>query len=256
MKKPASAGLIAAGNLTDSPLARFNRLSDVLGPVKSHSYRLASRIANMLRAGQAVKDYSALESCSLILLSIPDNQVHDIVADLLASGISWRGKSVILLSDWQDSSDLRQLAARGGSVGSLSVIPGFDNLYLVEGDRQAILECKRLVAHRGARIVSIERTLKPLYLAALTCTGGLLSALLLTASESLRHAGMTPVLRATLLERQLDRTLRAFLKGGRRAYPVPQELPRQIHALAAKDAALAHYLEQTTRLASRLIDES
>jgi len=255
MKKPASAGLIAAGNLTDSPLTRLNRLSDSLGPVKSPSYRLASRIANTLRAGRPVKDYAELEACGVILVSVPGAQVSRIVAELLAAKISWRGKSVVLWSDWQDSSDLRPLASRGASVGSLSPIPGFDDLYLVEGDRRAILVCRHLVESRGIRTVAIERSLKPLYLAALTCTGSLLFALLLAASESLRHAGITPVLRATLLERQLGRTLRSFLKGGRRAYQPPQEFPRQLRALAAKDEALGNYIEQTSRLASSLLEK-
>ncbi|HTR35932.1 MAG TPA: hypothetical protein VMH80_08535 [Bryobacteraceae bacterium] len=255
MKKPASAGLIAAGNLTDSPLTRFHRLSEFLGPVKSPSYRLASRITNILRAGRPVKDYADLELCSLILIAVPANHIAHLVLELLASGIAWRGKCVVLLSDWQGSGDLHPLAARGASVGSISPIPGFDNLYLVEGDRRAILDSRRLLESRITRTVAIERSLKPLYLAALTCTGSLLFALLLAASESLRLAGITPVLRASILERQLDRTLRAFLKGGRRAYQSPQEFPRQLRALAAKDEALGNYLEQTSRLASRLMEE-
>ena len=42
----------------------------------------------------------------------------------------------------------------------------------------------------------------------------------------------------------MTRTLRSFLKGGRRAYPVPRELPRQLRALSAANPELAHYLEQ------------
>jgi hypothetical protein len=140
-------------------------------------------------------------------------------------------------------------------VGSISPIPGFDDLYLVEGDRLAILKSRRLIEHRVIRTVAIERALKPLYLAAVTCTGSLLFALLIVAFESLRLAGIAPVLRNALLERQLDRTLRSFLKGGRRAFPAPQELPRQLRALAAKDANLAHYLEQSARLVSRLLED-
>ena len=50
MKKAQSVGLIATGSLADSPLTRFWWLSERLGPVKSASYRVASRIANMLQA--------------------------------------------------------------------------------------------------------------------------------------------------------------------------------------------------------------
>jgi hypothetical protein len=75
MKKAQSVGLIGTGSLTDSPLTRFRWLSERLGPVKSASYRVASRIANMLRAGHPVKDYVEFESCELILICVPEDTV-------------------------------------------------------------------------------------------------------------------------------------------------------------------------------------
>jgi predicted short-subunit dehydrogenase-like oxidoreductase (DUF2520 family) len=255
MKKPKSVGLIGAGSLADSPLTRFWWLPDRLGPVKSTSYRLASRIANMLRAGHPVKDYAEFESCILILVSVPEENVPQVVSEMLSAEISWRGKAVVLCSTWLDSTSLRELCARGAAVGSISPIPGFDDQrYLVEGDPFAIRQSKLLVEHRDRRAVAIERPLKPFYLAALTCTGSLLFALVRVASEALQHAGIPPALSATLLERQITRTLRSFLKGGRRAYPEPRELPRQLRALSAASPELAHYLEQSCRLASRLRD--
>ncbi|MGB6259679.1 MAG: hypothetical protein WBG09_16140, partial [Candidatus Sulfotelmatobacter sp.] len=62
-----------------------------------------------------------------------------------------------------------------------------------------------------------------------------------------------PALSATLLERQLIRTLRSFLKGGRRAYPTPRELPRQLRALSDVNPELARFLEQSCRQASLLM---
>jgi len=261
MKKAQSVGLIGTGNLTDSPLTRFWWLSERLGPVKSASYRVASRIANMLRAGHPVKDYAEFESCVLVLICVPEENISQIVSDMLSAEISWRGKAVVLCSTWLDSGELRELSARGASVGSISPIPGFpipgsnDERYLVEGDPFAIRQAKSLVEYRERRAVAIERPLKPFYLAALTCTGTLLFALLHVASESLRNAQIPPGLSATLLERQLTRTLRSFLKGGRRAYPTPRELPRQLRALSGANPELAHYLEQSCRLASLLMEK-
>jgi predicted short-subunit dehydrogenase-like oxidoreductase (DUF2520 family) len=256
MKKAQSVGLIGRGNLTDSPLTRFWWLSERLGPVKSVSYRVASRIANMLRAGHPVKDYAEFESCTLILVCVPDEAVSQVVSEMLSSGISWRGKAVMLSSTWLDSGALRDLSAHGASIGSISPIPGFDDQrYLVEGDPLAIRESKRLMERRDLRVVAIERPLKPFYLAALTCTGALLFALLRAASESLHHAGIPPGPSAALLERQITRTLRAFLKGGQRAYPEPRELPRQLQALSGANPELAYYVEQSTRLASRLMSK-
>lgn len=256
MKKAQSVGLIGTGSLTDTPLTRFWWLPERLGPVKSASYRVASRIANMLQAGHPVKDYAEFESCDLILVCVPEETVPRVVSDMLSAEISWRGKAVVLCSTWLDSGELHQLSALGASVGSISLVPGFDDeRYLVEGDPLAIRQLKSLVEYRDRRAVAIERPLKPFFLAALTCTGTLLFALLHVASESLHRARIPPGLSATLLERQLTRTLRSFLKGGRRAYPTARELPKQIRALSAANPELARYLEQSCYLASHLMEK-
>jgi len=256
MKKAQSVGLIGTGSLTDSPLTRFWWLSERLGPVKSASYRVASRIANMLQAGHPVKDYAEFEECVLILVCVPEETVARVVLEMASAGISWKGKAVVLCSTWLDSGELRELSARGASVGSIAPIPGFDDdRYVVEGDPLAIRQAKSLVEYRGRRAVAIERPLKPFYLAALTCTGTLLFALVQVAFESLRHARISPGLSATLLERQMTRTLRSFLKAGRRAYPVPRELPRQLRALSSGNPELAHYLEESCHLASQLMEK-
>src|SRR5580698_8916326 len=223
MKKAQSVGLIATGSLTDSPLTRFWWLPERLGPVKSASYRVASRIANMLQAGHPVKDYAEFESCALVLVCVPEETVDRVVAEMVSAPISWRGKAVVLCSTWLDSGELQELATCGASVGSISPIPGFEDLrYLVEGDPMAIRQSKSLVEHRERRAVAIERPLKPFYLAALTCTSTLLFALLHVAFESLQRAKIPPGNSAAVLDRQINRTLRSFLKGGRRAYPTPR----------------------------------
>src|ERR1700730_14430427 len=106
MKKAQSVGLIGTGNLTDTPLTRFWWLSERLGPVKSASYRVASRIANMLRAGHPVKDYAEFESCALILICVPEDTIAQVVSEMLASGISWHAKAVVLCSAGLDSGEL------------------------------------------------------------------------------------------------------------------------------------------------------
>jgi hypothetical protein len=58
---------------------------------------------------------------------------------------------------------------------------------------------------------------------------------------------------AIILEKQLYKTLRSHLKGGRKASPAPHPLQKQLRALATADPELAHYLEQSTNLAARLL---
>jgi predicted short-subunit dehydrogenase-like oxidoreductase (DUF2520 family) len=256
MKKVKSVALIGAGNFTDSPLQRFWGLSERLGPVKASSFRLASRIANRLRAGYAVKQYGELDSCRLILVCVPDTSLPQLVAEMVHADISWKGKAVVLCSTWLDSSALREFGARGAAVGSISPIPGFDEQrYLVEGDKLAVRESRLLVEHGNKRAISIERPLKPFYLTALTCTGSLLFALVLAAAESLRHAGVPPSFSFNILEKQLEKSLRSYVRGGRRAFQEPRELSQQLRALSGVDPALARYIEQSCGLATRWVEE-
>src|SRR5713226_1554409 len=116
MNKAQPVALIGAGKFTDSPATRFWGLRDLLGPVKATSYRVASRIANHLRAGHPVKDYEEFESCSLVLLCVPDEAVAARAAELAACGFSWKEKAVVLCSTWLDGGELHQLAQAGASV--------------------------------------------------------------------------------------------------------------------------------------------
>ena len=257
MKKAKPVALIEAGSFSASPLARFKWPPERLGPVKAPSFRLASRIANRLKAGHPVKDYREFDACSLILICVPDASLPDVLTELHTAEIKWNGKALVLCSDWLDSSELGQFYARGAAVGSISPIPGFEDVrYLIEGDKRAVLEARRLLETRRTPAVAIDRKQKPLYLAALTSTGTVAFAMVMAAFESLRHAGVPPLDSAAILEQQLRNTLRSFVRGGRRNYPAPRQLAGQLKALTARDPALAVFLEQSCRLSDRLVSES
>lgn len=255
MKRPKSVALVGGGSFSGSSLAGFWLLPDVLGPVKASSFRLASRIANSLRAGHPVKDYSEFEACTLILISVPDQALRGIVSELCSSDIAWKDKSIVLCSAVRGSCDLREFRARGASIGSITTIPSCAELeYLVEGDRRAIQEAKRLVENRERRCLCIERGRKPLYLAALTCTSSLVFPLVMAASESMRRAGVPSAHANLILENQLSRCLRSYARGGRRAYAPPAELSSQLRALSAADPTLAYFVERSYELTEKLLD--
>jgi len=255
MKRPKSVALVGGGSFSSSSLAGFWLLPEMLGPVKASSFRLASRIANSLRAGHPVKGYSEFDACTLILISVPDRALRDIISELSSSDIRWKDKSIVLCSASRGSCDLREFLSRGASIGSIASIPGSADLeYLIEGDRRAVHEVKRLVDTRERRCLCIERGLKPLYLAAMTCTSSLLFPLVMAASESMRRAGV-PLAHANLiLEKQLSRCLRSYARGGRRAYAPPAELSSQLRALSATDPTLAYFVERSYELTEQLLD--
>jgi hypothetical protein len=60
-------------------------------------------------------------------------------------------------------------------------------------------------------------------------------------------------LSASILEKQIGKAVRSYLKSGRNVSPAPRELSRQLLALSATDPTLAHYIEQSCRISSRLL---
>ena len=257
MKKRPPVALVSAGKLTDSPITRFWGLPARLGPVKSSSLRLSSRMVNTLRAGHPVDTYSEFARCGVILISVPDDTLAATVSEIVDASLSWANKAVVLCSLSMGSQELQPLEALGAVVGSVTPIPGFEeHKYLVEGDRTVAREMRHLIEHRGTRVIAIEPGLKPFYLACLTCTGPLFHSLLLAATECIRPAGVTAADATAIVERQIERTLRSYFKAGKKAYQAPPELSRQLQVLEMIQPALAQYVEQTAHLAAKLMSST
>lgn len=257
MKKLPPVALVCAGNLTDSPIARFRGLSERLGPLKSSSLRLASRFANTLRAGYPVDSYGEFQVCRLLLVSVPDRAVADTVSELSRTGLDWRGKHIILCSARLESEELAPLAELGAQTASISAIPAFDDrLFLAEGDRAAIKLARPLVEAGGSKIVSLPPAHKKFYLAASACTGPLLTLILACAAECLKLAGVAGPDAAAILQAQAEKSTRAFLNGGRKAYQDLSDLPGYASALHDGNPALAEFFQQTVKLSSRLGKQS
>lgn len=257
MKKPPPVALLCAGNLTDSAITRFRGLAPRLGPVKSSSLRLASRFANILRAGRPVADYEAFGECRLVLVAVPDGAAAGTIRELARAELDWRGVSVVLCSTGKGSEELQPLAALGARTGSLCEAAAFEGrLFVAEGDRDTIKLVKPVVEGPGrggaARVLSLERGNKKLYLAALACTGPLFSSLLDCAGECLKLAGVAASDADEILQIQAEKTARSFLKSGRKSSQEPADVDAQIAALRSRDPELAEFFAQSSRLARRL----
>lgn len=228
MKKGQAIGLIGAGKITDSPLLRIWALRERLGPVKAPSVRVASRIANSLRAGHPVADYTEFEDCALILISIPDSLLSKIITELVPLPFTWSSKAVVLCSALLGAKDLDSLAANGASVGSLCAIPGFEERwFLVEGDKRVEAQIKGIVDSRRSRLTSLRPGCKPLYLTALDCTGSMLVPMVMRASDLLHRAGVSVTESEAIIHKQVERSMRMFFRAGRKVH----RKPRRAHKL-------------------------
>jgi predicted short-subunit dehydrogenase-like oxidoreductase (DUF2520 family) len=253
MKKPPPVALVCAGNLTDSALTRFRGLAARLGPVKSTSLRLASRFANILRAGHAVADYDLFRECPLLLVAVPDEVAATTIRELSHAGLDWTHESVVLCSTVLESEELSPLAELGAGTASICEATAFDGrLFVAEGDREAIKQVRPLVegpSRTGAaRVLSLPRGHKAFYLAALACTGPLFTSLLSCAGECLKLAGVAASDADSMLQTQAEKTTRSFLKGGRKLSPESADLDRQIEALRSRNPELAEFFQQSAKL--------
>jgi hypothetical protein len=217
MKKRPLA-LVGAGPVSRSFLVRLPWVTEQIGPIFSFSYRLASRIANSLRAGFPSADYRDFDDVRTLLVSVPARLLPLTVDQLLASPVDWRHRAVLLCDAEQDSRALAALAARGAAVASFAPLEGFDpNWLLLEGDRPALITARRLLAHRDVRLIELRPNRKAAYLAGIAFLGDLSVPTLAAAGDCFRHAGLSPHLTAMLIERLSQRTLRGFLKSGRKS---------------------------------------
>lgn len=261
MNRVAPFALVAAGRIRDSFLTRVPRLAERLGPVRSSSFRLASRISNFLGAGYSVESLEAFEHSRVILIAMPKPWLAVAVEQLAGTGFDWKTKSVLLCDSELDSSALEALARLGASTGSIvAVPPGTEPVYLVEGERRALREARTLVGE-GTRVIPMARGQRALFEAGLSFATSLALPLLAASAETMRGCGVSQNDAQFLVERLFQRTLRGYLKGGRKAWegPLPAQdcdgVARQVQALARVSPVLASYFFQNAVLVSQVFKQ-
>lgn len=260
MKRARSVALLAAGRLSRSFTGRLAGLQEHLGPVKGPSYRLASRLVNSIHAGFPVQDYQELGEFRLLLVSVPQAQLRGALEELAASGIDWRGRSVALCDEVLDSGELNELAARLAHTASLWPVEALgERCYAAEGDRAAVREVRKLVEGGRGRLLEIRQGSKALYLAAMAFAGSLMTPLAAASLDCLRAAGLTASAANGVIESTASRSVRGFLKAGRKGVAFPAAgmsvgvVRGQMQALAKLGADLASLYETNTFLGLRLL---
>ncbi|MBV6431762.1 MAG: hypothetical protein IANPNBLG_01895 [Bryobacteraceae bacterium] len=259
MKRLAPIALLAAGKVRDSFLRRAPVVKERLGPVRSSSYRLASRISNILGAGFPVEHLDAFASCGVILISSPEHSICGAIEELAEAELDWKTKTVLLCNSACDSEALRRLGEAGAATGSITPVDGPDGrLYVAEGDRKAIAQARILVAAHGVKVIPMDHGRKSLYLAGVNFATGLALPLLAASVETLRATGVEQNDAVVIAERLFQRTLRAYVKGGRRAWEGElvvknqQAIRRQVRSLFEVSPHLAAYFFQNAMQAVKL----
>ena len=248
MKFVKKAGLAGAGGVGRMSLTRMPALLRHLGPVKSSTYRVARRLTNALKHGNAVRDFSEFADCH-IWITGPESWIGDAFAELAAT-IPLRGKIVILSDAWRDSRSFSVLRSAGAHTASLNAVEeSGERLFIAEGHPEALRYLRGVLAAERRKLIEIEPSSKVLYFAGVQFGANLILPWIAAAVEALRAAGFSRQ-DATLLVQALgSRALRGYGKGGRRAWNAAKtaELHRIIHrelpVLRAKESDLAKLYE-------------
>ena len=252
MRSQKPAGLIGAGGVNQSFLARLPAVLEQLGPIKGSSLRVSRRIANGLRAGFGVDDYRALGPCGLIWIYEPEPAL-DFVTTELASAVSLEGKTVVLCDALRDSLRPNPLRAAGARVVTLNCLPESSECKFVgEGHPAALAEVRKLLAVDHRKLIELRPATKPLYFAGTYLGSQLLMPWIAGAAESFRAAGFSRDEAVGAVEALGVRALRAYAKAGDKAWN--RSTAERLHRAIARDLETLRFTD--TRLAALFSDGS
>ncbi len=259
MAKSQSIALVAGGQVSRSFLVRLPRLCERIGPVKGASTRVASRVVNAIHAGFPVQDFKSVTGARIVAIHVPCDGLRPALDQMLAASADWHGKTVLLCDPALSSLALAPLASAGARVASLAPIEGFDeHRFVVEGDPAAVRVVRMLVEDSRTRVVEIAPGTKDLFLAGLVFATSLFTPMAAAATECLKGAGLTPGVAAAVCERLFERSLRGYVKAGRKSWGGPlavkdrEQVRRHLDALFAISPLLASYYTESALFALRL----
>jgi predicted short-subunit dehydrogenase-like oxidoreductase (DUF2520 family) len=162
---------------------------------------LARKVATVLDgeiAALAAKQIAALPHADLFLITVPDDQIATVAAQLAELKVD-RRPTALHTSGALSAEVLAPLRARGWHTGSVHPLISVSDaeapingaFWSVEGDAHARRVAKQLVHDLGGTSFSIRSAEKPLYHAAALMTSGSVTALFDVALEMLVESGLT-----------------------------------------------------------------
>jgi len=239
-------GLVLLSRASKFPLRRLSHLPGWLGPVKAASFRVASRAVNSWRAGYPVHHYEDLAGCQTVLLAVPVDLLPRIVDSLVRQAGPWRGRRVVLCDETANSTHLSVFRSLGAHVGSLRALDEPSRVtFFVEGDRLLVRWLKQWLGEGGGTVVELVPGAQPwCWLGLLMSSLGVAPAID-AAMQCLQRAGLSSTEAAALISSQVQDSMRAYLRAGRRGIAVPRTsreraaLLRELEAIAAFDPKVA-----------------
>ncbi len=245
MKSPGFRfGLLGAGAVGKSLIGRLPSKTRELGPVAAISLRVASRIANGLRAGFPVRSADELNDAPVILFHSPQDQAQALLEMLEAAAIEWSGKCLIFC-DCEDAPAARarfQARGAGTAVARQFGIPG---RIAVEGNGSALMTVHQMAREWKLKAVEIAPGATDAFDAAVTLGGSAITPLIDSAAALLRGAGIRDADALRIASELFQQTASDYARSGKQSwawYIREPEAARLEAQLAAAGTNLGHVL--------------
>jgi hypothetical protein len=223
---------VGAGGVSSGLIGRLPRNAIALGPVGGVSYRVASRIANKLKAGWPVRSLDEMDSVRLILFHAPPEYLPALGESLTEARIQWAGKSLIFCDcESVPVSILTRFRELGASVATVrrSVLPG---RLILQGPAPALTFASRLARELKLRPVVISEGSETLFDAAMTLGSGGLTPIIDGVARTLRQCGLRDTEAAQLAAALFSRTAAEYAHSGKQSWQWHIETPNADQLLA------------------------
>ena len=220
----AEYGLMGAGAVNASLIARLPGKAASIGPVAAVSFRVASRIVNSLGAGTAVRSAAELDSARAILFHSSPEQFPALAEALCSARIEWAGKSMIFCDCEPLGGVEKCFRGRGASVATLRrcALPG---RLVVEGSAAALAAGHRLARQLGMKAIEVTPDCSEAFEAALALGSGALTPLIDHACGLLRECGVRDTEAPRLAAALFEQTAREYARTGRQSWAWYQRPP-------------------------------
>jgi hypothetical protein len=211
------------------------------------SLRVASRIANSLGAGFAVRSPDELESARGILFYSSAEHVPVLLEVLAAANISWTGKSLIFCEAEIAPLVLDCFRSRGAAVAAIRRL-GSVNTAMVESDTAALPTARRIALDAGLTTFEIPSGGGELFAAALTLCGAGLTPLIDRAAMLFRLSGLRDTDAARLAARLVAQTANEYSHSGKQSWawhvrpPDPERIAAEVAAVPPEHQPLLRTL--------------
>lgn len=210
-------GVLGAGAVSRSIIGQLPAKAREIGPVAAVSFRVASRTANSLRAGYAVRNAGELDAAPAILFHAPPDHAAALLELLEAAAIRWPGKALIACDCDLDRAFAARLEGRGASIAIARQF-GLAGQIAVEGSGRGQSIANRIARALHLRVIEINRGAADVFDAAVTLSAAALTPLVDTAAAFLRQAGVRETEAPRLAALLFEQTLRAYAHSGKQSW--------------------------------------